>query len=218
MEPFTFLPAYNIAVCCGQGRVADEAAKHLRQKHKISKQRQEEIVRNIYDIPGIIRTQAELRQFRLPQAAIDAIPELEAPKRDGMKCHQCPHVARQVQKIQEHCRQVHGWRNDRRSGRPTKQQQRVGHQVPWTVGVCCQRFFKSRYASGWFEVKSGGDGQQGDEETDERRVRRIEKQKEAQFEAARRRGSGTSARRNRRICGCGGSGGPSIWKDWTARC
>ena len=61
MEPFTFLPAYNIIICCGQGRVTDEAAKHLQQKHRFSQQQQEEIIRNIYNIPGIIYTQVELK-------------------------------------------------------------------------------------------------------------------------------------------------------------
>ena len=87
MEPFTFLLTYNIIICCGQGKVTDEVAKHLQQKHRFSRQQQEEIIRNIYDIPGIIHTQAELKQFQLPQKEIEAIPELEAPATDGMKYH-----------------------------------------------------------------------------------------------------------------------------------
>ena len=39
-------------VCCGQGRVADEAAKHLQRAHRISSHEQQEIVKNIVRHPG----------------------------------------------------------------------------------------------------------------------------------------------------------------------
>ena len=181
MEPLTFLPAYNIVVCCGQGKVADEVASHLQRAHHVSKQKGEEIAQNIRDIPGIIRTQAELARFELPRSAVEPIPELEAPAEDGMKCHHCSYVGRQVKLMQKHCSQAHGWQNDRTRGRPTKRQAQQ-HQAPWTSGVRCQRFFKSRYASAWFEVRAGAD--QEPRETDEQRVWRIAEQEIQRFDEA----------------------------------
>ena len=85
---------------------------------------------------------------------MDPIPALEAPMKDGIKCHQCLYIAWQERVINKHYRQVHGWANDRGRGRPTKQQQKQQRHVPWTSGVYYQHFFKGQYASGWFEVKA----------------------------------------------------------------
>ena len=83
--------------------------------------------------------------------------------------------------MQEHCRRAHGWQNTRGRGRPSKQGPQ--HQAPWTNGVHCRRFFKGRHASGWFEVESGGLGEQA-EDTDEQRVERIAAQQARRFQKA----------------------------------
>ena len=86
--------------------------------------------------------------------------------------------------MQEHCKRAHGWRNNRGSRRPSKHQ-RDKHQVPWTAGIHCQCFFKSRLASGWFEVRAGrGTKAGGEPQIDEQRVERITAQQEQRFKQA----------------------------------
>ena len=60
-----------------------------------------------------------------------------------------------MQVIQTHCRVKHGWVNPQKQGRPERAQERDGSDNPWTRGVQCQRFFRSRAASGWFQVNAG---------------------------------------------------------------
>ena len=118
-------------------------------------------MKNIQDIPGIIHTYTELlERFELPRSAVAPISELGALMKDGMRCSD-------------------GWQNGRGCGRPAKQG--LQHQVPWTNGVHCQRFFKGRHASGWFKVTAAAGGQQA-EETDEQRVERIAAQQALRFE------------------------------------
>ncbi|KAK0738984.1 hypothetical protein B0T18DRAFT_335358, partial [Schizothecium vesticola] len=52
--------------------------------------------------------------------------------------------------IQEYCRTAYNWVNPRTRGRNAKPVQDL--EEPWDKGVLCQRFFKSRLASSWFQV------------------------------------------------------------------
>ncbi|RYP30260.1 hypothetical protein DL768_011198 [Monosporascus sp. mg162] len=63
-------------------------------------------------------------------------------------------ASRHVKKIQKHCRTAYGWANPRaRGGRRPAAAGEEGR--PWREGVRYQRFFRSRAASGWFEVERG---------------------------------------------------------------
>ena len=57
-------------------------------------------------------------------------------------------VSRQVKNIQKLYRTTHGWSLKRKRGQD---------YVPWVSGVHCQRFFRTRVNSRWFEV----DGKEG---------------------------------------------------------
>jgi hypothetical protein len=112
------------------------------------------VVEEISRIPGIIQGEHELDDFQFPSPTTKAIPQLAEPKNDGMRCKMCQYVSRHRQGIQEHCRARHGWKNQRKRGR---QGEVPKAELPWDSGVRCQRFFKTRLNSRWFEVDGNKD-------------------------------------------------------------
>lgn len=151
--PFVHLTPYRLIICtgCRVACLANEAATHLRTwHHNIPPHTRTRIISAIQQIPDIIRHQVELIDFQLPHALLEPIPFLESPRKDGLGCLQCPYISRQLQKIQAHCRTQHGWINPKKRGRLASTSEIP--PVPWRTGVVCQRFFRSRMASGWFEV------------------------------------------------------------------
>ena len=56
--------------------------------------------------------------------------------------------------MQRHCKEHHNWANDWKKGGNIKAKLQEPRQLPWITGVWCQRLFRSRAASSWFEVKS----------------------------------------------------------------
>src|SRR5205814_8344523 len=184
MEPFVHLPDLNIVICkdCKFACIAAEVRSHLQTRHKaIRLERRRAIEQEVEQIPGIIRSQADLLAFQFPSPDASPIQVLGKPATDGLKCRECPYIARQVCKIQEHCRKQHGWQNERRRGRVRAELAAVERQLPWTEGVYCQRLFRSRYASGWFEVRQ--EMEEGPEEDMDPRVRRIFESQLAGFAA-----------------------------------
>jgi hypothetical protein len=175
MELFVHLPEYRVVVCkkCKCAIVGGEVKSHLQgKKHrevprhlqgrksmglsKGEKQHIQQIVDDISQIPNLVQREEELHDFQFPPPSTKAIPALKLYK-DGMKCKSCSHISRQRQKIQEHCRTKHDWCNDRKRGRedPEKRQIRKEHKgedLPWIEKVYCQRFFRTRLASRFFEV------------------------------------------------------------------
>ncbi|KAH9203209.1 hypothetical protein DL95DRAFT_238070, partial [Leptodontidium sp. 2 PMI_412] len=88
------------------------------------------------------------------------IPILREPRKDGLQCqlqdhygNPCVYIACQIQKIQEHCRQVHHRENPQKKGRPE-----TGREVqkPWRTGVHCQHFFVRGPGAQFFEVQAAG--------------------------------------------------------------
>lgn len=155
MDPFVHLPANRVVICsvCRFACVANEVATHLRTRHRdISPAKRQNIVEAVEQTHNIIRSQAELIGFQFPEPTTEPIRFLEPPKPDGLKCLLCPYISRHLQKIQAHCRINHGWKNQRKRGRLAVTKSLRDCEVLWTTGVKCQRFFRSRVASGWFEV------------------------------------------------------------------
>lgn len=156
LSPFVKLPEYPFVICkiCQYACVANEVETHLRRHHhNMGKNARSRVIYEAKAIPGIIRTQNKLQHFQLPDSVEKAVPYIAPPKTDGLRCQACPYIARQPQRIQEHCRKVHGWANDwKRSDNYKKSRQ--GRIVPWTTNVHCQRLFPTRAASGWFEVRA----------------------------------------------------------------
>ncbi|KAK7433631.1 hypothetical protein CaCOL14_013367 [Colletotrichum acutatum] len=86
---------------------------------------------------------------------MDPIEHLAAPRTDTIRCHQCPYVGRRIQRMRDHYRRDHGWRNDRKKGGNVSARSKEARNMPWTAGVQCQRFFPTRAGSQWFEVGRG---------------------------------------------------------------
>lgn len=160
--PFTFLDAYKTLICreCAFAVLVNEVSTHLLKRHRaITAADRRDLVKKAAELQDAKRSQADLQAFVFPFPTITCVPYLAAPKKDGLKCSKCAYIARQVQKIQEHCKTKYKWENMQRPGRPelkrkmtTQNELGKKHEVPWVEGVSCQRFFPSRNASGWFEV------------------------------------------------------------------
>jgi hypothetical protein len=89
MEPFIILTPYSILVCtaCKWACVAREIPTHLRTYHKrLPAPQRLAITQAVLRTPGLYKSQKDLELFQLPQQAVQAIPELEGPYSDGLRC------------------------------------------------------------------------------------------------------------------------------------
>jgi hypothetical protein len=59
----------------------------------------------------------------------------------GNDSQQCRHVVAVIQKMQEHCREVHGWKNEQRRGGNAKGKKTQTANRMWDNGQVYQRFF-----------------------------------------------------------------------------
>lgn len=104
LGPFTFLHKYRTFVYrnCEFAVLVNEVSSHLvKRPQKITPTERRNIVRDTADLPDARRIQADLQGFCFPPPTIDCVPYLAPPETDGLKCHECPYIARQVQKIQK---------------------------------------------------------------------------------------------------------------------
>ncbi|KAH7302983.1 hypothetical protein B0I35DRAFT_365734 [Stachybotrys elegans] len=121
-------------------------------------------------IPGLIRTQEELRTFEPPPATTEPIPYITPPV-SGFRCDKCGHIVETEYSIKAHWREEHDWVNPRGPGRQPKRRSQHA-ATPWTV----VRLFPRRAASCWFEVGRGQfvPARNGPpEEEDEAAIRRL---------------------------------------------
>lgn len=167
IQPFLHLAEYNVVVCTGDkcqfGVLAKEVTTHLRERHRdIEAVKRSNIAAAVAQIPNIMRCQADIARFQFPPPTAPRINALASPIDGALKCCNCAKIyqCQQVQKIQAHCREEHGWQNPRGPGRPSKKRkygqgdrEEVDAALPWRENVRCQRFFRTRYASGWFEIE-----------------------------------------------------------------
>lgn len=118
MQDSNPLPGRPPHGCSRFACVADETATHLQKRHSESPPAERcKIVSAVKSINKIIRRQADLENFKFPPPTIEPILYLEPPRSKSMKCRACPHIACQIQKIQAHCHEKHGWINPRKKGR-----------------------------------------------------------------------------------------------------
>ena len=155
MNPFIHLPQYSVIVCrkCKYAILPSQINTHLsNKKHGYSKEERQAIIQEVAKLPGLIQSEAQLEAFQFPPSIAKAIPELKAAKPNGLKCQSCAYVVCHRQLIQEHCRTVHRWENERKKGRPSYKRRQVEPEWPWISRVHCQQFFKQGPKSGFFEV------------------------------------------------------------------
>lgn len=179
IEPFVHVPSLRTVICkeCQYGCAADVISSHLRSPtHKLrTAEDRQRIADAIQRIPDIFRSQVELCGFQFPPPEFAANPLLTPAQNDGMACPRCGYVCRTEKGKEGHNRQCHA-END------------VVADVQWRVNVRCQKMFKSREGSRWFEVERpiditaavGNDGQ-SKPETMEQRFVRITQQRADMF-------------------------------------
>ncbi|KAG6195332.1 hypothetical protein E4U50_000308, partial [Claviceps purpurea] len=156
LHPFVKLPEYPFLICkiCQYACVSKEVETHLRRHHHdMEKKARKQLIDLTATTPDIIRTLDQLRSFQLPEFLEQPVPFLARPMTDGLRCNACAFIARQPQSIRKHCQTVHGWVNDRKRIDNFKKGPREDWPVPWTNNIHCQRFFPTRVACGWVEVR-----------------------------------------------------------------
>lgn len=168
IHPFAHVAAYRVVICtqCRYAVIGDEAESHLRGKYGMPGKEASRIGRDVQALPGIITERSDLCEFTFPMPEVAEIPVSQPAKKDGLACTKCTYVCRDVQWMRDHYKTEHQWQNPRKQGRP-----QAPVEMPWRVGVQCQRFFKSREASGWFEVgRQPGPRQHGGQGSRRRRT------------------------------------------------
>jgi hypothetical protein len=149
MDPFVYIPEQRLVVCseCRHAVLPSNIDTHLMDKdtHNMPKEDRDQIIKEVRKIDGLIQQKLELNSISFPKAYNPPIPVLREPRGDGMKCQSqdaqgrpCNYIACQLQKIQKHYRQEHGWINPQKRGG-----QEAGREVevPWKSGVHCPAFF-----------------------------------------------------------------------------
>ena len=155
MEPFIYDNRYPFVFCqeCEWACIVNEISTHLAGFHAtIQPATRKAIVQEIRRIPGLIKNQTQLAEYQLPDQ-VRPIPYVQKPKSDGLRCRTCRYVTREVRVMQRHCKEHHNWVNNWKKGGNIKARLQEPRQLPWISGVWCQRLFRSRAASSWFEVK-----------------------------------------------------------------
>ena len=134
---FEYLPTHRVAICKShqQGIVRSQLRTHLDTKH------QELVPNTRRQVVNAANQEASLQAWATnhdevvyPRPASQPLPHLPVYN-DGVRCQGCHYINRSVIRVQEHCRQEHGWVNRRRTtGRP------ASRQAMWTTKVSCQKF------------------------------------------------------------------------------
>lgn len=157
MEPFIYDRRYPFVFCqeCQWACIVKEVGTHLASHHHATIQpvTRKAIIEAVQAIPGLIESQTQLAAYTLPDKA-PPIPYVAKPERDGLRCRTCGYVTREVSGMRRHCRERHGWVSDWKKGGHIKAKKQQPRQLPWTEGIWCQRLFRSRAASSWFEVQA----------------------------------------------------------------
>ena len=130
-------------------------------QHGLEKEERQRIVNATAKINGLISNKETLRrcEFPFPPATSKPIAALAKPKKDYIQCtfnkasKECQYICGTIQGIKKHCREEHRWKSKDKGGRPKKRRNQ-NQEVPWRIGVYCQRFFKQGPKSGYFEVQS----------------------------------------------------------------
>ena len=157
MNPFIHLSDYRVIVCtgpqCKYAVLPIHVDSHLSDvRHNYKKEQQEQVIKEISQIEGLIQDTRGLESFVFPKSTSPAIPKLNAPKTDRLKCQLCEYVICHRRLIQEHCRTIHRWENERGKGRPSYKKRQTTPEWPWISRVYCQQFFKNRPKQGFFKV------------------------------------------------------------------
>ena len=104
---------------------------------------------------GVARQNDDVVYPPATATAIQGFPQYD----DGIRCQwvderqdQCEYVCRTRRGIQEHCREIHQWVNDRKRGGDEQKKNRQSSNQMWEEHVSCQRFFQFSQWIQYFQV------------------------------------------------------------------
>jgi hypothetical protein len=159
MYPFIYFPVPKLIICteCKYAVLPSSVRTHMQDKtkHSVSKAELERIEQEISLLSDLIFTREELNDLTFPPVSEPAIPQLRAPRIDGMKCQlwnefeQCSYISCHLGAIQTHCKKQHNWKNQQQKG---KRRNGTAYDLPWISGIHCQQFFVRSSGSQYFEV------------------------------------------------------------------
>ena len=164
MDEFVYLPDFQVIICkkCQYAVLPSEIDSHfIGQKHQFPKKARDRIMQEVAKVRGLIQDEEELAkcEFPFPPPTSKPIAALGPPETDGLRCtkdvggQQCPYVCRTERGIRKHSWEEHQWKSEDRGGQPRKGYPKPVKDVPWQAGIHCQRFFKKRTKSRYFEVQ-----------------------------------------------------------------
>ena len=122
MNPFIYLPSFCAIVCigleCKYAVLPIYVDSHLSHpRYNYNREQREQVVREIGQIDGLIQDARGLESFEFPKLSSLAIPKLRVAK-EGLQCIQCKYICCNKVKMQDHCKVLHNWRNERKKGKP----------------------------------------------------------------------------------------------------
>jgi hypothetical protein len=151
---FEYLPAHSIAICKShqQGIVRSQLRAHLDTKHQ-------ELVSNTRrQITSAAHREVSMQAWAknhhevvYPKSASRPLPHLPV-YHDGVQCQACPYINRSKKRVQEHCRDEHGW-----TGKNQSTCRSANAQAMWTTNISCQKFHNTSTLGRLFEVSATAD-------------------------------------------------------------
>ena len=158
---FEHLPKWQVVVCkkCRCAVWPSEVAAHLTSKqHSRPRKIANAIMEEVESWQGVIMYPSG---FDVPRSVAEPIEELPLFD-DGWQCRleNCKYITRETKGLKKHWREEHGWvvQHGRGGSGPAKQQAAQRRFEEASKRVKCQRFFRSRAHSQYFEVR-GADGE-----------------------------------------------------------
>merc|ERR1711939_491931 len=175
---FEHVSSWEIMVCkqCRCAVWPSEAAAHLTNKQHIKTQKFANNIREeVEQWQGVIQYPSGFDVPPFVTEPVQGLPLFD----DGLQCRldQCTYITRETKALKKHWRIEHGWsvQQGRGGSGPAKQEAAQRRFEEASKRVKCQRFFRSRAHSQYFEVKGAEDepdttqnGRSGAEIWDER--------------------------------------------------
>ena len=157
---FEHVSSWEIMVCkqCRCAVWPSEAAAHLTNKQHIKTQKFANNIREeVEQWQGVIQYPSGFDVPPFVTEPVQGLPLFD----DGLQCRldQCTYITRETKALKKHWRIEHGWsvQQGRGGSGPAKQEAAQRRFEEASKRVKCQRFFRSRAHSQYFEVKGAED-------------------------------------------------------------
>lgn len=144
---FEHVPEVRIIICrpCAISIPPAQIVTHLKEHHpKVSVAKRKDTASFAHTLPDLAWHPTDVR---IPKPAKEPIPGLPS-RGDGLVCSSeaCWYTCLTRQGIQGHCKEEHGWVNDRKRGGDAKKKSKQPSNRMWRDSQTCQRLFR---AAGW---------------------------------------------------------------------